>query len=183
MDDTTEAVLKFLGVQGTLVAALIHLWIGLPLLFVYLPLGSFADPRPYLFVPSALLLLVVLVGIYLDRAVRPLYALGALILLGYAAGYAWWHLTDHGGLLPAHPEGSPVALVIEHLFEDAVAFVSKVAELVGAGAFIALLVGGGSESDAASGSDSASNSGSPSDSAPNSERDAESPPESTTDAN
>ncbi|SEO61072.1 hypothetical protein SAMN04487948_103483 [Halogranum amylolyticum] len=143
MNDTTEAVLHFLGVQGTLVAALVHLWVGVPLLAVYLPRLEFFDPRGYLFVPSALLLLVVVAGLYFDRAVRPLLALGVLVLLGYVAGYVWWHLGDHGGTVPGgHSHGSPVSLVVEHFVDDPLAFFTIVVELVGAGSLAGLLVGG-----------------------------------------
>jgi hypothetical protein len=143
MNETTESTLYFLGVQGTLVSALVHLWLGVPLLLVYLPLWEFSDPRGYLFVPSALLLLVVLAGLYLDRAVRPLLALAVVILLGYVAGYVWWHLGDHGGAVPGgHTHGSPLSLVVEHFVDDPVAFLAIVVELVGAGAFAGLLVGG-----------------------------------------
>ncbi|SDL89454.1 hypothetical protein SAMN04487949_0091 [Halogranum gelatinilyticum] len=143
MDETTESVLHFLGVQGTLVSALIHLWLGLPLLAIYLPLWEFADVRGYLFVPSALLLLVVLAGLYFDRAVRPLLAVGVVVLLGYVAGYVWWHLGDHGGFVPGgHSHASPVSLVVEHFVDDPLAFFAIVVELVGASAFVGLLVGG-----------------------------------------
>lgn len=143
MNETTESVLEFLGVQGTLVAALIHLWMGVPLLVVYLPLWSFYDPRGYLFVPSALLLFVVLAGLYFEKAVRPLLALGIVILLGYVVGYVWWHLGDHGGFVPSgHTHRSPLSLVVAHFVDDPVAFLSVVAELVGALSFGGLLAGG-----------------------------------------
>lgn len=143
MNETTESVLHFLGVQGTLVSALVHLWMGVPLLVVYLPLWEFYDPRGYLFVPSALLLLVVLAGLYFDRAVRPLLALGVVILLGYVAGYVWWHLGDHGGTVPSgHSHESPLSLVVEHFVDDPLAFFAIVVELVGAGSFLGLLAGG-----------------------------------------
>ncbi|WP_129114093.1 hypothetical protein [Halegenticoccus tardaugens] len=149
MDDTTEGALTFFAVQGALVAALIHLWEGLPNLLVYLPRGSFVDPRPYLFVPSALLLLGILAALYLGKGSDALYALGAGILLGYLAGYVWWHLGDHGGFVPGgHTNASPVAVLAQHLLNDPVEFISKVAELVGAAAFLGLLVGDTSESTA-----------------------------------
>lgn len=142
MNETTESVLEFLGVQGALVAALVHLWMGVPLLAVYLPLWNFSDPRGYLFVPSALLLLVVLAGLYFERAVRPLLVLGAIVLLGYVAGYVWWHLGDHGGFVPSgHTHRSPVSLVVAHFVDEPVAFLSMVAELVGALSFLGLLAG------------------------------------------
>lgn len=143
LTDTSESMLKALGVQGALVAALVHLWMGAPALLVYLPALNVSDPRPYLFVPSALLLFVVLAGLYTDRAVRPLLVVGVVVLAGYFFGYAWWHLTDHGGLIPGgHTHESPVVVVAEHLLDDPLAFLSKVAELVGIVGFLGLLVGG-----------------------------------------
>lgn len=52
MNDSWAAVVQLVGVQFALVSAVIHLWWGFPRLLVYLPIASFADPRPYLFVIS-----------------------------------------------------------------------------------------------------------------------------------
>ncbi|UIP00070.1 hypothetical protein Hbl1158_01475 [Halobaculum sp. CBA1158] len=141
MDDRTASVLRVVGVQGALVSAAIHLIEGLPDLFVYLPLLSVRDPRPYLFVPSALLLVALATVIVRGARHRRLYSLSAGVLLAYTAGYAWWHLTDHGGLVPSHEVTNPVAQVLEHLVTDPLALVAYVAQVVGAAAFLALFVG------------------------------------------
>lgn len=140
MDDRTASLLRVLGVQAALVSAAIHLIEGLPRLFVYLPLLSVRDPRPYLFVPSALLLVGLSTAIVRGSHNRRLYSLSAGVLLTYSAGYVWWHLTDHGGLLPSHDMSDPIGEVAAHLASDPIALVSFAAQAVGAVAFLALFV-------------------------------------------
>lgn len=140
MDDRTASVLRVLAVQAALVSAAIHLIEGIPNLLVYLPLGSFADPRPYLFVPSALLLVGLATMIVRGARHRRLYSLTAGVLLAYTAGYAWWHLTDHGGLVPSHEVTDPVGEVLAHLASDPVALVAFAAQAVGAACLLALFV-------------------------------------------
>lgn len=140
MDDRTASVLRIVAVQAALVSAAIHLIEGLPRLFVYLPILSVRDPRPYLFVPSALLLIGLATLIVRGRRHRRLYSLSAGVLLAYTAGYAWWHLTDHGGLVPAHEVANPVGEVLGHLANDPVALVAFVVQLLGAAAFLVLFV-------------------------------------------
>ena len=92
---------------------------------------------------APILLVVVLVGLSFDRAVRPLLVLGTVVLLGYVVGYVWWHLGDHGGLVPhGHTHASPVTLVVEHVAADLAAFATIVNELGGADAFVGRLAGG-----------------------------------------
>ena len=140
MDERTATVLRLFAVQAAVVSAAIHLLEGLPKLAVYLPLRSFADPRPYLFVPSGLLLLALATAVVRGARHRRLYSLSAGVLLAYAVGYAWWHLTDHGGLVPSHEVSNPVAEIAGHLATDPVALVAFAAELVGAALFLALFV-------------------------------------------
>ncbi|QLG60768.1 hypothetical protein [Halorarum salinum] len=141
MDDRTATVLRLLAVQAAVVSAAIHLIEGVPKLAVYLPLLSFADPRGYLFVPSALLLVGLSAAIVRGARHRRLYSLSAGVLLAYCAGYVWWHLTDHGGLVPNHEVTDPVGTIAEHLVGDPVAFVAFFAQIVGAALFLALFVG------------------------------------------
>ncbi|SHH11071.1 hypothetical protein [Halobaculum gomorrense] len=154
MDDRLASVLRVFGVQAALVSAAIHLFEGLPRLFVYLPRLSFRDPRPYLFVPSALLVVVLATLVVRGSHDRRLYSLSAGVLLTYSVGYTWWHLTDHGGLLPSHEVTDPVGEVIAHLAGDPIAFVSFAAQALGAAAFLVLFVAdprasGGDPSDGA----------------------------------
>ncbi|WP_435126271.1 hypothetical protein [Halobaculum sp. D14] len=141
MNDRAATVLRIIGVQAAAVAAAVHLFVGLPKLAVYLPLLSAADPRPYLFVPSAVLLLVLAAVVVRGAHHRRLYALTAGVLGTYLVGYCWWHLTGHGGLYSGHGVGNPVTIVAGHLATDALALVSFAAELVGVAAFLALFVG------------------------------------------
>ncbi|MFC6786888.1 hypothetical protein ACFQFH_13670 [Halobaculum halobium] len=138
MDDRTASLLRVLGVQTALVSAAIHLIEGLPRLFIYLPILSVRDPRPYLFVPSALLLVGLATAIVRGSHDRRLYSLSAGVLLTYTVGYAWWHLTDHGGLLPTHDVTNPVGEIAAHLAADPIALVSFAAQVIGAVAFLAL---------------------------------------------
>lgn len=140
MDAPTERLVRLLAVQAAVVTAAVHLAWALPRLAVYLPLGQFADLRPYLFVPASLVLLGVATAELRGVHARRLYSLAVGVLLTFAAGYAWWHLTGHGGLVPGHRAADPVATVLGHLLDDPLAFVAMLAELVGAAAFAALYV-------------------------------------------
>lgn len=140
MDDTAATVTRVVGVQAAAVSAVVHLIEGVPRLAVYLPLLSFRDPRPYLFVPSGLLLLGVAVAVLAGARDRRLYSFGAGVMATYAAGYVWWHLTGHGGLLPSHATTDPVGEILAHLAADPPAMVAFGAELVGVVAFLALFV-------------------------------------------
>jgi signal transduction histidine kinase len=144
MNDSWAAVVELIGVQLALVSAAIHLWWGLPRLFVYLSAGSFADPRPYLFVISAVAIVVGSVALFLGGPPRVLYVLGIGAMLTYALGYAAWHLTGHGGFLSfvtgyGHDIENPLATVLGHLAADLLALAAMVVEL-GAIACFALLL-------------------------------------------
>ncbi|WP_224448334.1 hypothetical protein [Haloprofundus salilacus] len=132
-------VARLVAGQAAFVAATVHLWWGFPRLLAYLRAGSVADPRPYLFVPSGLLLLGVVGAMLLGRRDRALYALSAAVLGAYVLGYAWWHLGDHGGLVPGGHAQGPLSTILEHLLAEPRDFVSMFAELVGLGAFAVLL--------------------------------------------
>ncbi len=142
-ESTTESaglvVARLVAGQAAFVAATVHLWWGFPRLFAYLQAGSFADPRPYLFVPSGLVLLGVVGAMLLGRRDKALYAVAAAVLAAYVLGYVWWHLGDHGGLVPGGHAQGPLATILEHLLAEPRDFVSMFAELVGLGAFAALL--------------------------------------------
>ena len=138
MNRNVVTVARLLGAQLAGVAAAVHLWWGLPRLIVYLQAGSFADPRPYLFVPSAFLLLVAATAILLGVPARRLAALSIGIMLTYAVGYAWWHLTDHGGMIPGGHTDTPVATVAGHLLDDPLAMIAMAAELLGSAALAVL---------------------------------------------
>ena len=145
MDDDTEAVVRLLAAQGAVVAAAIHLATGAPRLLQYLRFGLFNDPRPYLFVPSALVLLGATAAVWQGRRVRPAAALGLVLSGGYMAGYAWWHLSGHGGNAPSHTVTDPVGEVAGHLLADPLALVAFVAEATAVLGFAVLSVAAGSD--------------------------------------
>lgn len=145
MDEDTATVVRLVAVQGAVVAAAIHLAEGLPRLVTSLSLWLFNDPRPYLFVPSGLLLLAVSGAVAWRWHVREASAVGLVIAMAYLAGYAWWHLTGHGGNAPAHETTDPVGEIVFHLLADPVALVAYAAELSAVVAFAVLLVAGGTD--------------------------------------
>lgn len=145
MSDDVRALARIGAVQAAVVTGVIHLAEGLPRLVVYLPRASLADPRPYLFVPSAVALLAAAAAVYSGRWVRSAAAVGATVSAAYLVGYAWWHLTDHGGLIPAHEAADPLGELAGHLAADPVALVAAAAETLGLVAFGALAVAGAGE--------------------------------------
>ena len=142
MNDSRASIVQFVGVQLALVSAGIHLWWGVPRLLVYLPIGSFADPRPYLFVLSGIAIFAGAVVLYFGGPPRVLYALGTGVMLAYVFGYAAWHLTGHGGFLPGvtgygHAE-NPLRVVWSHLADDPLAMAAMTVELGAAVCFTLL---------------------------------------------
>ncbi|MFB6127847.1 MAG: hypothetical protein ABEJ79_11220 [Halolamina sp.] len=140
MDEDTETVVRLVAVQGAVVAAVIHLTVGAPRLLQYLRAWLFNDPRPYLFVPSGLVLLVVAAAVWQGRRVRPAAGVGLLLSASYMTGYAWWHLSGHGDNAPSHEVTDPVGEVAGHLLADPLALVAFVAEATAVAGFAALLV-------------------------------------------
>ena len=90
------------------------------------------DPRPVLFVVSALAILLGVKLVIADTARKRVYALGMVLIATYFAGYFAWHLSGHGGFLPGRQplyHGlSPVESVVSHLTSSPLAAVSKLAE-------------------------------------------------------
>lgn len=107
MEETHVRRLQFLALQVVGAVAIIHLVVGgqkllriatQGLLGVYLTQYLWLDPRPALFVVSALALLVGVVATargWIDR--RLAYRLGLVVLVGYVLGWVGWHsVLDHG---------------------------------------------------------------------------------------
>lgn len=81
------------------------------------------DPRPLAFVLSGLAIVVGINLLLFDVPRRPVYALGAALLVTYVVGYLAWHLTGHGGFLPGRPPTEShgvgtVQFVLDHLTTD-----------------------------------------------------------------
>lgn len=133
------------------VTAAYHLWWGFPRTLIYLQgLGTLSrqglipDPRPFLFVAFALVLLV---GPYLVTreyvSIRRAYQAGiALMILSFFAWIAW-HETGHGAFLtgtPApdsggHSHGNVLVTIYDHYVTTPIEGVVKSVELLAAGLF------------------------------------------------
>lgn len=144
MDPRTRTVLRIAGAQSALVAAGLHLVWGLPRLAVYLGAGRLPDPRPLLFVLSALAIGAAALALYRGAPARPIYALLIAVMVAYALGYLGWHLAGHpimgpdGIAVHYHPDG-PLATVGSHLASSGFAQATLALEAAAVGALAALL--------------------------------------------
>lgn len=134
--------LEAAGAGLAMVVAAIHLYWGMPRLLTYVVVGSLPDPRPPVFVLSALLIAV---GVALAAAGaprRPIYLAGIVLVLTYLLGYVAWHTAlAHGAFWPQapgvhHRELGPLEVVLAHLATNRFELASKLAEL----ALLAVLV-------------------------------------------
>ncbi|MFC7095866.1 hypothetical protein [Halobaculum marinum] len=142
-DPTWVPILRVAGVQLGLIAIALHLYWGLPRAVVYLRAGTFADPRPYLFVVSGVALAVALLALYAvpERvSARAVYAFAVAVLAVWIAGYVWWHLGGHGGAIPGvkgygHPDLANLDILLsdQHLFKP----FDLATNATGAGALVA----------------------------------------------
>ena len=125
MSESATRYLRLLGIQLALIVAAVHLYWGLPKLYIYARAGLVPDPRPPLFAASGLLILVGFVALYYGAPKRPIYGLGILLSLGYFFGFVLWHLGGHGAFIPGvegfgHVHGNPISNVLAHLVGDPV---------------------------------------------------------------
>lgn len=139
------------------VTAAYHLWWGFPRSLIYgralgslLSRGVLPDPRPFLFVAYALVLLA---GPYLVTreviSLRRAYQLGLLAMVLAFLGWVFWHETGHGAFLtgsPApntggdgHSHGGVLQTVASHYVVEPVEGVVKSVELLAAAIFAVLL--------------------------------------------
>lgn len=142
---------EHLGYVGAILACLVggihlfHLQRGFPRLVVLLSIGDLSllvnDPRPAVFVLSAIGIWLGITIVMWDTARKPVYVLGMLLIATYFFGYFAWHLTGHGGFLPSrdpHYHGlHPVEAVVSHLAAYPVAALSKISE---AALFVVLVI-------------------------------------------
>lgn len=145
MEALSRDRLELVGVQLALLAAALHLLWGVPRALVYLRVGRFPDPRPFLFVASAVAVAAAAVWLARGGPRRPLLAGLAAMMAVYLLGYAWWHLGSHGGglfpgLTPLRHDTNPAALLVDHLANDLFGLVTVLAELGALGALAGALL-------------------------------------------
>ena len=127
------------GLTALLVAwiHILHPQYGITQLLLLLEVGTLYDPRPPLFVVSGVLLLVGIVVCYFGLFGIPrryLYLAGIVLMGGYLSGYFLWHtVLDHGAFWPyieghGHSNVGLTTQIIQHLQNDSIAAVSKIAE-------------------------------------------------------
>ena len=131
------------GVAGLIaILHLAHPTHGLVRLVQSVQLGALYDPRPLLFTLSGLAIIAGLTLGYAGADRRPLCLLGIGLMLVYILGYVGWHaFLGHGAFWPGiestgHSDQFVLETVGLHLFNDAIALVSKLAEVT----LLALLV-------------------------------------------
>lgn len=142
MEESRVRVLRFLALQVVGAVAVIHLVVGgetlvrilsRGLLGAYLTEFVLADPRPLLFVGSALATFGGILAVARGRLdYRRAYGLGIALLLGYALGWVAWHtVLDHGlalgGGVPTpdgHSHSGVIAVLRSHYVEPLVATVT-----------------------------------------------------------
>jgi hypothetical protein len=145
--------LRLVSVGLALVAASVHVWWGTPRTVLYLAAGTMPDPRPPLFVLTGALVMAGVVALYAGTDERRLYALGIAVMLAWSAGYVWWHLGGHGGLLPG-VDGYGHRVGLATLFSDAhllrpLDLLSMVTQLGAAAGFALLYRRAGDDGDGA----------------------------------
>lgn len=131
--------LGYLGAGLACLVAVIHLFHpqrGFPRLVTVIATGDPSllvnDPRPAVFVLSAL---AILLGVNLamwNVERKRIYVLGMVLMVTYLVGYFAWHLSGHGGFLPGRKplyHGlHPIEAVFSHLVNYPLAALSKLAE-------------------------------------------------------
>lgn len=138
MDENRRFVLEFVAVQLVVVAALIHLGLGLFNWQRWLAAGLLipTDYRWPVFVVSGI---AILLGTYVasgreDR--RLFYLAGAAVMLGYVLAYFGWHLGGHRLFLVYGPGGATESITLQwfldHLTAGPIEFASVVVETAAA---------------------------------------------------
>jgi hypothetical protein len=122
MQATIERLCRLTAIQAALVVAAVHLLWAIPRFSVSLLLSPVDDARPFVFVPTALLLVGISVALFRGHRYRRLSALGGGTLAALLVGYILW-------------VSEPLLVA---LAGDPLALVSKAAELVGIVAFALL---------------------------------------------
>lgn len=137
--DSALPVLRAVAALLALTVAWVHLLhprLGLGRLLLYLQVGTLYDPRPPLFVLASVVIFVGLGLGVLGTRRRPLYLGGIVLMATFLGGYLSWHtVLEHGAFWPyieelGHRDLGVLTSIRLHLQDDAIALVSKTAELL-----------------------------------------------------
>ncbi|TQQ78959.1 hypothetical protein [Halonotius roseus] len=136
--------LRYTAGALALAVAAIHVYWGFPRLVLYLQVGRAPDPRPFLFVGSAVLIFLGIARVLDGRNERAIYLAGIALMATYIVGYGLWHTgLEHGGFWPWGPE--PIShsepawqVLIDHMRADQLGVVSKLLEATLAGVLTVL---------------------------------------------
>ncbi|WP_336337086.1 hypothetical protein [Haloarcula brevis] len=159
MDRRTTKLLRGTAAALVFATAAFHLWWGLPRSIIYaqameglLGRGLPPDPRPFLFVAFAAVLLA---GPYLVTrglvSLRTAYLAGTVLMVASIAAWVFWHATGHGAFLvdgfsaPSaggsghHHGGSTALLILDHFDTEPTESAVKTLEALAAAIFVTLL--------------------------------------------
>ncbi len=136
--------LRYAAGALALAVAAIHVYWGFPRLVLYIQAGRAPDPRPFLFVGSAVLIVLGIARVLDGRNEQAIYLAGIALMATYIVGYGLWHTgLEHGGFWPWGPE--PIShsepawqVLLDHMRADELGVVSKLLETILA-AVLALL--------------------------------------------
>jgi hypothetical protein len=154
MKRRTARILRAVAAALVFVTAAYHLWWGFPRSLIYLQAlggGLPPDPRPFLFVALALVLLAGPYSVTRDYvSLRNAYVAGTVLLVGSIAAWVTWHATGHGAFLfdglaapssgeGGHSHGSTALLILDHFDTEPVEAAIKTVETAAVAIFVTLL--------------------------------------------
>lgn len=145
MTDDRTFVLEFVAVQLVVVAAMIHVVVGMlgwsTWFEAEIPLE--AGARYPLLISSGITLLAGIAYAHTRENRRPFYAAGILAMAGYIVGYFLWHLLGHRRYIlfgeGAGTESISVQWFLDHLLSGPAEFGAVVVEVAAILVFVALL--------------------------------------------
>lgn len=144
MDDDTRSMFLLVGANIAFMVAGTHLLMGIRYWLLYARGGFYVPPdaRVPLWTVSALAIFAGMVALYLGAPRRPIYALGAGMMVTYILGYFSWHLGGHGqfylGVGRPHLHGADLGtFLLDHLFAGVLETLSITLEVT----LFAILVG------------------------------------------
>lgn len=126
--------LRYAAGALALAVAAIHIYWGFPRLVLYLQVGRAPDPRPFVFVGSAVAIVLGIARALDGRNERAIYVAGIALMITYIVGYGLWHTgLEHGGFWPWGP--APIGhtkpawqVLLDHMRADRLGVISKLLE-------------------------------------------------------